>query len=82
MTTRPTSKYSAEGEGVMEVSGSICPSCKMFVALGTTHYCPGPAPANQFVWSSPVTLPTGCICPPGANKECECRDCPRKAVAA
>lgn len=24
--------------------------------------------------------PIGCICPPGANKDCERLDCPRKAV--
>ena len=23
---------------------------------------------------------TGCVCPPGANRECERVDCPRKAV--
>ena len=25
-------------------------------------------------------LPIGCICPPGANKDCERLDCPRKAI--
>lgn len=28
----------------------------------------------------PVQPPRGCICPPGANKECENQYCPRKAL--
>jgi hypothetical protein len=27
----------------------------------------------------PMFVPIGCICPPGANKECERQDCPRRA---
>jgi hypothetical protein len=27
-----------------------------------------------------VPAPIGCICPPGANKDCERSDCPRKAA--
>ena len=29
------------------------------------------------VWSTP---PRGCICPPGANKDCESPSCPRKPL--
>ena len=28
-----------------------------------------------------TAAPVGCICPPGANKECERADCPRKETA-
>ena len=31
----------------------------------------------QPVWTT-MPAPIGCICPPGANKECERADCPRK----
>lgn len=34
-------------------------------------------PGYPFV-SAPMFVPTGCICPPGANKDCERPDCPRK----
>lgn len=32
-------------------------------------------PAQQYQWTP---TPVGCICPAGANKECENPDCPRK----
>jgi hypothetical protein len=36
---------------------------------------------QQYTISYPFTpITIGCICPPGANKECERRDCPRKAL--
>lgn len=42
---------------------------------------PVPPIWDYFVPRPPVVvqyLPVGCICPPGANKECERPDCPRK----
>jgi hypothetical protein len=36
----------------------------------------GPAIPYQFAVQMPIE--NGCICPPGANKECERPDCPRK----
>jgi hypothetical protein len=42
----------------------------------------GDPPPYQPWPSYPGTIyqptPVGCICPPGANKECERPDCPRK----
>jgi hypothetical protein len=38
---------------------------------------PTPLPPNGF--PTPLYLPIGCICPPGANKDCERRDCPRQS---
>ena len=32
---------------------------------------------NNYTYMPP---PRGCICPPGANKECENQYCPRKAL--
>lgn len=32
----------------------------------------------QQVYPTLMALPVGCICPPGANKECENPSCPRK----
>ena len=32
---------------------------------------------NNYTYMPP---PRGCICPPGANKECENQCCPRKAL--
>lgn len=53
---------------------------------GVYGYC---AMCHMGVWpSQPVTtpvgapLPMGCICPPGANKECENPMCPRKGYTA
>lgn len=35
-------------------------------------------------WAPPLVavplVPKGCICPPGANKDCEAADCPRRGV--
>lgn len=40
----------------------------------------GDYPVPQFGPFDPILpmMPTGCICPPGANKECENPTCPRK----
>lgn len=38
-----------------------------------------PPTADQHVGNYQFTpLPTGCICPPGANRDCENPNCPRK----
>ncbi len=47
-------------------SSAECPRCK--AAAATTQPMPMPAPQ-----------PFGCICPPGANRDCENPFCPRKA---
>lgn len=40
---------------------------------------PGPQHFPPLQWTSSFSSSTiGCICPPGANKECERMDCPRK----
>lgn len=36
---------------------------------------PFPAP---YLPPQPILYPVGCICPPGANKDCARPDCPRK----
>lgn len=38
-------------------------------------YYPSENPMPTYM---PFTIPVGCICPPGANKECENPTCPRK----
>ncbi len=50
----------------------ICPWCGRWIHQWVQHIC-APVPDIQ-------STRIGCICPPGANKECERRDCPRKAV--
>lgn len=48
-------------------------SCTPWIDFGRPHNpCPPPLPA------APTPAPVGCICPPGANKECENPTCPRK----
>ena len=54
--------------------GSICPGCGQAVILGAVHLCPNSP------WDKLNAAPIGCICPPGANKECERHDCPRKRI--
>ncbi len=50
-----------------------CPTCHQYYE--GYHQCPGIQP-----WQPPqITAPTmGCICPPGANKDCENPICPRR----
>lgn len=50
-------------------SGVGCEFCGQWVPVGQIHICP----------KLQRDRPIGCICPPGANKECERVDCPRKA---
>jgi hypothetical protein len=38
------------------------------------YLVPPPAAPTYLI----TAVPIGCICPPGANKECERPDCPRK----
>lgn len=38
-------------------------------------YCDGACFTSPYQYTS---IPMGCICPPGANKECENIYCPRK----
>lgn len=43
-----------------------------------------PEPPVQVIPQFPMLMPihAGCICPPGANKECENPSCPRKPFNA
>ena len=55
--------------------GRICPYCGNAVPVGGAHYCP------SMNMQGPIRVdpqPMGCICPPGANKDCEAPHCPRK----
>jgi len=49
--------------------GMNCSQC-------STTPLPGPLPLMQPMPMAPQ--PMGCICPPGANKDCEAPLCPRK----
>ena len=51
--------------------GWVCQWCGEHIPLGMNHAC-----SPQRYEHAPI----GCICPPGANKDCERLDCPRKAV--
>jgi hypothetical protein len=46
------------------------------------HDCPGGPDARLAIKRLPpvpvLTPPMGCICPPGANKDCEAPMCPRQ----
>lgn len=62
---------------------SIEPRCRICGGAHETaaHESMFPYPQQPVV--SPVLSPVmGCICPPGANKECENPACPRKPVKA
>ncbi len=48
--------------------GYQCPACGMDAYYDEPHLC------------AAAPKPIGCICPPGANRDCERLDCPRKAV--
>jgi hypothetical protein len=57
--------------------GYTCPGCGAWIYSNRVHYCPNTAyQAGLMIQPQPI----GCICPPGANKECERLDCPRKGV--
>lgn len=62
--------------------GFTCPNCGMWVYNQQVHDCVAPWPPNFTPPQLPYVLPQpiGCICPPGANKECERMDCPRKGI--
>jgi hypothetical protein len=58
-------------------------ACKMCndtgVIASTDHKgapCPSCSPRTGYIYTPPQK---GCICPPGANKECKAWDCPRNA---
>lgn len=55
--------------------GGTCPACGEQTFSHMVHVC-REAPSIGRVFFPPI----GCICPPGANKECERIDCPRKRV--
>jgi len=49
------------------------------VSTDPNRYTPRmPAQQHTFTPHHLTPLPVGCICPVGANKECERPDCPRK----
>lgn len=59
-----------------------CATCFQSFPWGSQHSCgsdpwgsilPPPGPTLN-----PTTQPIGCICPPGANLECQAPLCPRK----
>jgi hypothetical protein len=58
-----------------------CTMCGMIqVSGGHWDLWPfGAQPAQPVLPQGWSVVPIGCICPPGANKECERLDCPRKA---
>ena len=64
----------------MELSdgGFSCPNCGMWVYSHQVHECHAPWPPNFPIPQTYIPQPMGCICPPGANKECENPLCPRK----
>ena len=51
-----------------------CPRCGAWV--NGLHLCVPPKLDVGRIEFPPI----GCICPPGANKDCERLDCPRRAV--
>lgn len=50
-----------------------CKNCGAWIEAGSAHLCTP-------VFGRIDLPPIGCICPAGANKDCERLDCPRKAV--
>ena len=55
--------------------GYYCSGCGQNIPPGVPHSCPGR------LFNYPLSYVTdfiGCICPPGANLQCERFDCPRK----
>ena len=59
----------------MNTAGCFAPCSNLLCA----HYGCQKQVANG-TYSTYVPPPRGCICPPGANKECENQYCPRKAL--
>lgn len=57
--------------GACRVPPYMCPS------FSPTQPAPQLPPQPQ-IWNWAVQV--GCICPPGANKDCERLDCPRKSA--
>ena len=63
------------------------PLCHHLYPVGTLHSCQA-QPVRQFApygpdprdGCQPVGLTRGCICPPGANKECQAPMCPRQPL--
>lgn len=62
--------------------GCMCTgACRVPPFMCPPVMVPGPPrlePHGPYFHGSVQFLPVGCICPPGANKECERPDCPRK----
>jgi hypothetical protein len=52
--------------------GTICTDCGAPILPGCVHLCTRYQPV--------AAPPIGCICPPGANRDCERLDCPRKGI--
>lgn len=63
---------------------STPPAMKPVYTPPTAGNIPWPYYTSENTWPSymPITVPVGCICPPGANKECENPTCPRKPKPA
>ena len=81
---RPTAAQGNQPFGGMTLKA--CPKCGYLWPVGVPHNCPpsarreyAPSPADRGDGCRPVEFASmGCICPPGANKECEAPLCPRK----
>lgn len=65
----------SENKTTASAAGYVCPACHTRHLPGATcHQWPAAVPSYPVL----TPTPTGCICPPGANMQCENPTCPRK----
>jgi hypothetical protein len=77
-------KTNAEGDTVISAGAPEPPRTKpCHVGASPCPYCATSLPSQPLYYPTPAPLRSmGCICPPGANKECEAPMCPRKNYLA
>lgn len=68
----------------MNTAGNYTTACAcsnvLCVQYGWCQKMKQPGYPGAGTYTSYIQPPRGCICPPGANKECENQYCPRKAL--
>ena len=63
--------------GGLHPCGLQCPNLETGLPKTAPVLAPPVFPSVPSIASLPAR-PKGCICPPGANRDCEAWDCPRK----